>query len=348
MNIEYLDTVMSACHTLRMIKKIYIEENGKIFKIRAQIHPMIISPFGTGKSAITSTLDEEKIFKIENFTRASIEGSISKDGDYIPSVLTRTGGKLFIIDEWNSIDFFGQTALLGILENQQTTRSIGFKVKSPYNFLDNAKRPLVKFIVNENLIYLEAYFSCIAYAMEFPIYENSQKAKALLSRFSPLFIEPTKQFIRAVTKGEFTVNVDDQCHEPLERIFIKKDTYNSVHDKYFEYIEKHKLFPIDSDEYGFVSRTLSEIIRYGTYNYIKQNNLKKKDKEISIDNDGYFTDMFDYIHTIMLQFTNPETKGKLYQYKKLTDAFPNEKKDFYAKKMGASVQTLFNWDKKLK
>ena len=140
MNIDYLDTVMSASLTLRKIKKIIIVQEEKNFTLRPQIHPMIVSPFGTGKSAIIKQLKNkfgQDIYMIDDFTKASIEGSISKDGEYVPSVLLNAGGKMFVIDEWNNVDFYGQSALLGLLENQQSTRSLGFRVKQPFSHKDD-------------------------------------------------------------------------------------------------------------------------------------------------------------------------------------------------------------------
>jgi len=347
MNIEFLDLIISASLTLRKLKSINIQQN-KTFKLRAQIHPMIISPFGTHKSSTTKLLVNKfpkDIIIMDNFTKASIEGSVTKDGDYVPSILIRVGGKIFIIDEWNNVDYYGQSSLLSLLENQSSTRGLGFKVKSPFTYKDK----YMKFTIKENIINVKGVFSCIAYAMEYPIYEQSQKAKALLSRFSPLFIEATKELIDCITKGEYEINVEDNCMDILEEINITFECQQEVNKLFFNYIDNHNLWPVDTDDYGFITRAYSEIIRYGCYNYIKQNRNKLvKVKNVTIDNIIYFTEMFDYIHTLLLQFNNPQTKGKIVQFKKLLEAFPDETKTFYAKKLGVSIQTIYNMLNKLK
>ena len=346
-NIEFLDNVMSACFSLRKIKTILLHEDKGIYRLRPQIHPMIISPFGTAKSSITKGLYDnfkDSIYAIDDFTKASITGSMTKLGDYIPTFLENVGGKVLIIDEWNLVDTYGQNALIGVLENQTLRRTLGFKVTKPYKYKGKLKE-YIDYSITKNVIEGKFCFSCLCYAMEYPIYENGQKAKALLSRFSPLFIEPTKQMIESLTKGEFAVNINDKSYD-VDVVEIPNKIYNEFHGKYHEYINKNNLYPLDSDDYGYISRTMSEIIRYGIYDYLCKNS--NPDKKIVIDEMKYFENNFDYINTLMLQFENPKTKGKVYQYKKLLQKYGKEKsKVWYAKMLGVNRHMIYEYDSKL-
>ena len=151
MNIEFLDAILSACFSLRKIKRMIINQE-EPYPMRPQLHCMIISPFGTGKTSVTRTIENKNkdIFLIDDFTKPAIQGSIGKDGDIVPSILIHFGGKVAIIDEWNNIDIYGQNALLGLLENQQINRGLGFKAKTPYHFID--KNGYGEITVKENLI----------------------------------------------------------------------------------------------------------------------------------------------------------------------------------------------------
>jgi hypothetical protein len=341
MNIDYLDTILSACFTLRKMKSIIIEEEVGEFSMRPQLHIIIVSPFGTFKSSLTkklSTAFVKAIHKIDDFTKAGIEGSISKDGEYVPPLIMRLGGKVLIIDEWNSIDYFGQASLLGLLENQKISRVIGFKVKKPFEYKDKHGH----ISIDENRIEGEVQFSCISYAMEYPVV--SQKDKALLSRFTPLFIQPTIDYIKQHTKGSFTITVCDYSRA-VENVRISKAAYEAFHEKYFDFLENNQLVPFDSDDYGYMTRIMSDIVRLGVYNYLQNN--PTMDKSIVIENPSWFVDMIPYAQTLMQQYTNPKTKGKFEQYRELLKKFPNREKAFYYKALGITRETLYIYDKKL-
>lgn len=344
MNIEYLDTVMSVTFTLRKIKKLIIQQE-KNYNLRPQVHPMIVSPFGTGKSSLLKPFQNKyknDIIMRDDITKPAIQGSVSKDGEYIPSILMKLGGKVLIIDEWNNLNYYARGALLSVLENQRTERTLGFKVKQKYTYNDE----YTDFVIEENNIRIKTIFSCISFAMEYPIQEDMQKTKALLSRFSPLFIEPTKEYIEALTSGKFKITIEDYSGN-IKVVIITKETARDIHTQYFKYINKHNLYPDENDEYGYISRIFSEIIRYGVFNYLKQNKKERKKEKIIIDDAFYFFQMFDYIHTLILQFTNPKTFGKFEQYKQLLKMFPNENISFYAKKLGVTIPTIYAYNKKI-
>jgi len=343
MNIEYLDLILSTSMTLRKMKQIVLEQKKGNYNMRPQMHIIIVSPFGTFKSSITKMLEKKykkMIYPIDDFTKASIEGSIGKDGEYVPSLMIHLGGKLLIVDEFNNLDNFAQKALLGVLENQRVSRVLGFKVRRPFKF----KNKFGYFKIEDNIIQGGMFFSCIAYAMNYPIYNNSQEAKALLSRYSPLFIEPTMQFMSSNTKGEFDITIND-CSGNIDSIIIKKECYAKFHELYYRFIRDNNLVPDDTDDYGFISRILSDIVRLSIYNYLSKNEVEGK--LVEINDVKYFEEMFPYIHTLIQQYMNPTTKNKYFQYKKLLKDYPDENKKFFYTKLGISRQTLYEYDKKM-
>jgi hypothetical protein len=343
MNIDYLDLVLSACFSLRKIKTITIQEDDKEFKLRPQLHIIIISPFGTFKSSLTRGFEHKQaknICLVDDFSKPGIEGTISKEGEYIPPLLARLGGKVMVIDEWNNIDGYARDALLSVLENQRFSRTLGFKVKKPFNY----KCKYGRIDIYDNNIEGEMLFSCIAYSMEYPI--QSQKDKALLSRFSPLFIEPTLEYMKAHTSGKFKVNIKDVSAQ-VEDIIISKEAYEIFHEAFYEYVVKEKLVPDDSDEYGYISRAMSDVIRFGVYNYLCWTEVGS-DKIITITDPKRIMEMMRYTKTIIQQFNNPKTRGKFLQYRDLVQQKPLEDKDYYADILGVSRQTIWEYDKKMK
>lgn len=341
MNNDYLDVILSTCFSLRKIKMIRIEEKNKVFDLRPQMHVLLCSPFGTFKSSITKVFKTSfpgRIVPVDDFTKPSLEGTITRDGDYIPPLLIHLGGKVLIIDEWNSVDPFARDALLSVLENQSVSRSIGFKVQKPFKF----KNKYGHVDIIENTINGEMMFSCIAYAMEYP--SSGQKEKALLSRFSPLFIEPTIEYMKANTSGEFEINVVDSGSDVVS-VTIPKDLYFRFHEEYYEYIKSHDLIPVDSDDYGFISRTMTDIIRIAVYFHLK--NHPSTEHDIIMDDYACFEESMVYTGTMLKHFINPKTKGMFYLYVQLLKNEPDKPNTYYAKTLGVTKQAITYFNKKL-
>lgn len=340
MNIDYLDKNITACLTLRKLKGIKImEDGGKVHMLRAQLHPLIVAPFGMGKSSISKILSVglgKDLFIIDNFTKASIEGTISKEGEYVPSVLVNVRGKIFFIDEWNSLDSFAQNSMLSVLENQRINRSLGITIKRPYHTpLKDKQSKYGTFKASGNLIEGEVRFGCIACAMAYPIYYEdivtSQKQKAILSRFSPLFIQPDLELCKAVTSGQLEILYEDYSSKAKHDIYVITNyVHNKLHTEYFNFVNVNKLMPEDSDEFGYVNRALSEIIRYGVVEHIKRGG------GITIDDISVFTCNFSYIRTILLQYLNPKTKGGYYRIKELHKEHPEMSFSELAQALGMS------------
>jgi len=352
-NIDFLDTITSASMTLRKISKLTLFQNDELggwssFDMRPQIHVMVIAPFGTAKSSITKKIKTNKewgkrVFCIDNFTKASIEGTINKNGEFVPPFIVNCGGKMLIVDEWNSIDTEGQEAMLSILENQIFSRSLGFKLNSSFRI----NKRYCKVEAYSNIIEGNIKFACMVYAMEFPLNPNSsQKSKALLSRFSPIFIEPNIEMMKAITSGNFSVNIRDYSQN-VDTVKITLDVTKEVHEKYFEYLETNRLFPRDTDDLGFVTRGYSEIIRYGVYNYLSKHITNEKD--IKITSSEYFLEMFIYIDAILTNFINRKTRGKQEIYRKFVERIgaeniANMNVANIAKKMGVSRVSIYRWN----
>jgi len=340
---EYLDTAFSACITLRKVRNLIIEQNNENYRMRAQLHIFLCSPFGTFKSTLLKRvryiLPKETVYK-DDFTKASLEGSITKSGDYVPSIVTEVGGKILLVDEWNNVSYDGQSALLGLLENQTVARNLGFTVRTPFR----RRNKYMNFKIEENRITGEAFFSCISFAMEYPTEYNKQKSLALLSRYTPIFIEPDIEFIKAVTRGLFILKIEDYSAN-IDNIYIPKKVYDEFHTKYYEYMETGNLVPDESEVLGFVSRCLAELVRLGAYNYLRQN--KPQESNVTIDDSRYFVEMFPYIDTIMRNFDNPRTNNKFEQYKKIRKEKPMASNSEYARLLGVTRMAITYYNSRL-
>ena len=339
MNIDYLDKNITACLTLRKLKGIkIIESEGKEHILRAQLHPLIVAPFGMGKSSISKILSVglgEDLFIIDNFTKASIEGTINKEGEYVPSVLVNVRGKIFFIDEWNSLDSFAQSSMLSVLENQRINRSLGIMVKKPYHTPRDKQSKYGTFEASGNLIKGEVRFGCIACAMAYPIYHDdivtSQKQKAILSRFSPLFIQPDLELCKSITSGKLEILYEDYSSKAKYDMYtITNYVHNMLHKEYFDYIDINNLMPKESDDFGYVNRALSEIIRYGVVEHIKRGG------DVTIEDISVFTCNFPYIRTILLQYLNPQTKGTYHRIMELYKEHPEMSFNELAQALGIS------------
>jgi hypothetical protein len=126
---------------------------------------------------------------------------------------------------------------------------------------------------------------------------------------------------------------------------ITKACYVKFHELYYGYLERENLIPEDTDDYGYLTRIMSDIIRIGIYNYMKKN--KNTEKFVTISEPSCFIESFGDIHTLIQQFTNPRTKGKYDQYRALLKEYPGRKKEFYYQKLGITRETLYQYDKKI-
>lgn len=343
MNITFLDEMMTTLLTMSRIKNYVIQQEEKDFNLRPQLHILIVSPFGTGKTSITKNLISlfgDKIISVTDFTRPAIEGSISKYGDYIPPLLIKLGGKILVIDEWNSVNYFGRQSLLGILENQRIYRVLGFKVKTPYTYIDKKGYGHVK--IKDNIILGEIKFSCIAYAMEFKILD--QKDKALLSRFSPIFMDITREFMEELTKGEFKINMFDYGGN-INKIIITKECYSDFHKAYWEYAKKEQLTPFDTSEEGYLTRILHDVLKMGIMNYLRNNEPLRKQKEVIISYSSYLKEMIKWTTTLFNQYCMPLTNTKIYMYFRLKEKAPFLSTKEYADRLGVTERSIFRYEK---
>jgi hypothetical protein len=343
---EFLDIMLTACFSLRRLKKITVlQENGE-WNPRSNVHCLIVMPFGHQKSTITRKISDKKaVYKCDTFTEASFKGTITKEGDIVPPIMKDFGGKVVFIDEWNSIGFSSQNALLSAMENQEFNRSLGYTVRKEWNYKDE----FMNIIMKDNVIKADyCFFSLVAFAMSFPTNNNSQSSMALLSRFIPIFVESNKELIRAMMCGRWKVNSKDYSN-PIEEVIISKEIFHKLNDKIWEYIETHKLMPDDPDLNGFLIRTQSDIVRLSIMYYYKEHweslrSIKKKsDRIITIDDEKYLNEAMQWYPTIMNQYLNPKTKGKIKVFLELLKQFPNESDDFYAKKIGVTKRTIRNY-----
>ena len=350
MNIQFLDKLMSAAFSLRKIISLKCEQkNDKVYLMRPQLHIMLIGHFGTGKSSISKMLElkyPKDVFLIDDFTKSSMFGSISKSEEHVPSQLVHAAGKMMIVDEWNSVSSWGQEGILGILENQTINRALGFKVRRPFRI----RKKYIKYSIVENIIQGKVVFSCIAYCMVKPrIYDQRGrfdvvKTSALLSRFSPLYIHPEMSGLKMqdIREGDFDVNVEDHSGI-VEHVVIEKECYLAVSGMYEQYVRTNNLYPKDPSEWGYVNRIFSDVVRYGIHTALKETNDVKT---LTITSTKPFTHNFSYISTLFNQFFLRDAKGRYEQYKDLVTVGGETDAEIVSKKLGISIGQAYKYIRK--
>jgi len=347
-NIDFLDKIMSSAFSLRKMQQIILEQkNNKIYSLRPQVHVLVISPYGTGKSSITKSLVTrfpKDVFRVDDLTKSALYGSISKNNDYIPSILTQCAGKLMIIDEWNNIRNEAYAGMLSVLENQFLAKTLGFKVKLPFKYHND----YINYKIKSNYIEGTFIFGCIAYAMEFPrvftpaAKVDFQKTYALLSRFSPIFIDPDHEYMTSIREGDFDININDVSYK-VEKVTVTKNCYLEFSSLFDNYITENNLIPQYSRDFGIINRVSSELIRYGIHSFLETLEKDNKVKEIIIDDSKYFTDNFDFVSTLFNNMKNT-TAYAYSRYPQFKDLISKEGDTLddptLARKLGVSKRTI--------
>lgn len=118
---------------------IVLKKQNSEMKIHSQIHVHIIKPTGTGKSTIAKNIPGAEV--IHGYTPASIMGSITKTGDFVPSFLIPFAKKTIIFDEFNKLHPSCYQAILSLLEDQYYVKTLGYLIKGN---IDSSKLGVMK------------------------------------------------------------------------------------------------------------------------------------------------------------------------------------------------------------
>lgn len=265
-NNEFLIKAINTAIATRKVKKISISQEFSDFNPRPQMHVMVVSPFGTAKSTgigrtIMKMLNGDCVYK-DDFSKAGFLGSINKQGEYVRGIVMDLGGKVLIVDEWNSVNWEAQKSLLGILEQQMISRQMGFAVRRSVSSLRKDEFCNIK--VKRNLIEGRCQFSSVAFAMQFA--SHGLTSLALMSRFCPIFLKPNINEIKEILKGIKKYNFVNS-DKVIENVVIHKKDWSEYVDSAAEYLVRKGVYP---REHGFFTRAVNEVVRFSITDAIKE------------------------------------------------------------------------------
>jgi hypothetical protein len=282
-NVNYINLLINSSTALQKTLSIEVEQETGTWRPRPQMHVLICSSFGTGKSTNLAKLISENpkdFIKIDDFTPPALMGSIKKNGDFVKGILLKLGGKTMIADEFSEISEDSKNELLNLLENQNFRRTLGFSANRPYK--ENSK--FCRYSIRDNTIEGYIKFTMIAATMHWPSMRNSQ---ALLSRFNPIFTEPSIEEALDIGLGKRPIELHAQSRF-IKKIFITKPAYIRYHDDLKKLVQKiDKLAKIK--EPGFVLRVSSDIIRLAIADIIINSPEEIQKDELIIDKSELLT-----------------------------------------------------------
>lgn len=351
---ELLTKQINTVLALRKIKYFELQKPQNPKKstiVRPQMHLLLVKPFGTLKSAATQQIRDclgDDLITIDEFSKASVLGTITKDKKYVAGLPGRMGGKVIVVDEFNNIGEFGQKALLSILENQRIDRELGFAVKEPVTINPNEWTYLE---VDEGHIHGELNFSCIAYAMYYPklkqnnIFEdNPQALLALKSRFTPNFNCPEHDELMDLLGGESAFEIHDYGKGPARHIHMSGDTVTEYVEYYREATRKLSE-RLDNKQKGFLTRINMDLLRFSAYDIMKESG---RTKMINLDDLGVLKrNVEDWSEILLDQYLYEEDVGTFEQYKELVHRNPGQVNEWYARRLNKSIRQIQRWKKNL-
>lgn len=153
----------------------------KPYRVHGQLHCMLLTPAGGGKSSILDAIPENMKFEGEKYTGPGILGTIKKDGEYVPGAVYHARGKCLIIDEFHSLHRDALRGLLKLTEQQKYRSTIAWNVQRDVRVNKRDFKALVK---GNTMQIKYARFSCIVAG----IYARNRTVDddAFLSRFMPI------------------------------------------------------------------------------------------------------------------------------------------------------------------
>lgn len=277
---QYIKNVLENGIALRKLTKLEIVQPHQNYLLRPQQHVLLVGPFGLGKSSLWKSLrtqlkEGKDCEYITDYSYPGIVGTISKAGEFIPGKISRAGGKIIFIDEFQKLSGSAKNALLSLLEDQYFQRALGFKVQTPVRKYSKYMR----YSASENEFTIETNFTCFASSMWFfknySHYGYQQMAKGLLSRFVPIFMAHAYSDIYDDANRK-NVPRPDVFDTSVEHVIIDWDLYQRI-------VYEHRLLTsqlslvkgMQQSDLGFLKRSIADVVRHITARWIKINEMMK-------------------------------------------------------------------------
>jgi len=261
----YAKEILTACASTPKADNIILEEDGKEYKTRAQIHTLLIGAFGTGKTSSLLEMDTKETCIMTDVTLPYLVGTIdSKTGQYTTGGLVKAAGKIFVLDEIQNSTSNARMALLDMLEHQRYHRGLGYKIYSPVN----EKRKYYSVHAENTNFEITSRFSCICSGVYVPEkYSNPEKYKMWSSRFIPVNIIKTMDDIENMLMGRtgLMINPTEYKHQ----VTFPRKKYAEFIKRYFQVVKNLKFKEYFTNPYdkrmGYLLRNANDMSRYACY-----------------------------------------------------------------------------------
>ena len=238
--------------------------------IRAQLHLLVLAPFGYGKTTTFMRLPES--VKLTDSSKPGFIGTINDKGQFVPGILQKAAGKVLILDEGHNLHPKAYEALLSILETGDYERSLGNS--SIQELLINQKprefeKNYYSVKVAQGNYEIKSRFSAVMLGLNNAFRSLKDKfgnnKGALLSRMVPIIIEGSLSEAKNIAKGH-AIFRPGQMIPPYKELMAFPD-YEKAVDAYFDLMEK---FPgaapfRENNQTGMFIRNLGDVVRLSAY-----------------------------------------------------------------------------------
>ncbi len=232
--------------------QIYTEDG---YRTRGQVNTLIVSSFGSGKSALFRKIEQEGLgLRLTDYTMPGLIGTIRSSGRVVKGFVIHARGKVLLIDEFQKFGKREKDALLSMTEDHFYRRPLGFNVDPPFEEGDEFYR----LVANENYYEVYSRLSYIVGCMYFR--RKTIDDYALLSRCFPVVLTMSEDdaFDLFLGKSRFKLGKkleskrDSLAHRD---IFVSKKIQSLITELYKD---AKKGFKVES---GFITRGLWDITR---------------------------------------------------------------------------------------
>jgi len=234
--------------------KIY-QADGSVYTTRLSLNVLLIAPFGATKSSFLNAVETTGYgVKVDEYSLPAIIGTIKKSGEVVKGFVTKSAGKVLLIDEFQKFGKREKEALLSLMEDHQFTRTLGYKIAPPVHIDEE----FYSLHGEENYFTLKVRNAFIIATMEFK--KRTIEDKALLSRAFPLVLNPSKEDAYGLITRGTSFKLPKAINDWYEKAYnatveLPLETGEYLATKYKELTENTML------ELGFITRGMMDIAR---------------------------------------------------------------------------------------
>ena len=225
------------------------------FKTRGQLNVLIVSSFGSGKSALFKSIEKEGLgLRLTDYSMPGLIGTIKSSGRVVKGFVVHARGKTLLIDEFQKFGKREKDALLSIMEDHFYRRPLGFNVDPPIEEGDEFYRLKAE----ENYFEVYSKLSFIVGCMYFR--RKTIDDFALLSRCYPIVLTMSEDDAFDLYLGKSRFRLGKHLEKKRD-LLAHRDVYVSEEMQRLMsklYRDSMKGFKVES---GFITRGLWDLTR---------------------------------------------------------------------------------------